>query len=119
TEEKVFFKNGVPDDSVDNEIDLNQFSNFSEAYHRLIADLTLLNVEKINLILTRNDDVKKIYVSGGFARNEIYVTLLAKFYPNKEVVTSEVDNSTALGAALSIWDVMESGSPVVELGLDQ
>ena len=80
-------------------------------------DLTFLNVEKIKLVLTREDDVKRLYVSGGFARNEIYVKLLAGFFPDKEVFTTQVDNSSAVGAALSIWNVMKATDPNVGLGL--
>ncbi|MFW5753192.1 MAG: FGGY-family carbohydrate kinase [Marinilabiliaceae bacterium] len=112
----VFFENGLADDYVDRVVDLAQFNDFSEAYHRLMFDLTRLNVEKIKLVLTREDDVKRLYVSGGFARNEIYVKLLAGFFPDKEVYTTQVENSSALGAALSIWDVMEKDVP--DVGLD-
>lgn len=116
-EKCVFFKDGMSDDYIDDYVDLAQFKDFAEAYHRLMFDLTRLNVEKINLVLTCDDNVQRIYVSGGFARNEIYVILLAGFFPNKDVFTSEVDNSSALGAALSIWNVMETPVPNVGLGL--
>lgn len=114
---KVFFSTGMTDDYIDRETDPGQFEDFSKAYHRLMFDLTLLNTEKINLVLPENDNIKRLYVSGGFARNEIYVRLLAGFYPDKEVYTSEIDNSSALGAALAIWDVMEQKTPGVDLGL--
>lgn len=116
-EKAMFFKNGMSEDYMDNEVDLGQFEDFSEAYHALMYDLTRLNVEKIKLVLAQNDDVKRIYVSGGFAKNEIYIKLLAGVFSDKEIFTSEVDNSSAVGAALSIWGVMESSMPDVGLGL--
>jgi len=116
----VFFKNGVPDNYIDESIDLKIFNDFSEAYHRLMFDLTLLNKKSIDLIMPNNDGIKAIYVSGGFARNEIFVRLLAGFYPDKKVFTSEIDNSSALGAALVIWESFsKKDTPEIDLGLKE
>ncbi len=118
SQEKLFFNGQMPADFIDESVDLSQFANFSEAYHRLMFDLTRLNAESIDLISTPDDGVKQLYVSGGFARNEIFVRTLASLYPQKEVFTSEVDNSSALGAALVIWDAMgQTGAPQIDLGL--
>jgi len=115
---RVYFKNGLQGNLVDETVDFSQFLDFSEAYHRLMFDLTLLNSESIDLISQKNDGIKQIYVSGGFARNEIFVRLLANLYPDKEVFTSEVDNSSALGAALVIWNSFSSFKiPEIDLGL--
>jgi sugar (pentulose or hexulose) kinase len=115
---KEFFKNEMPEDFIDSSIDLSQFSTFEEAYTRFMYDLTLLCADSIRLIIPENDDVKKIFISGGFARNEIFVRLLGDFFPEKNVFTSEVDNSSAMGAALVIWDAMNNGSnPKIDLGL--
>ena len=116
--QKVFFKNGIPENYIDEAVDPSQFKNYSEAYHRLMYDLTLLNCESIELITDDDDRVKIIYVSGGFARNEIFVRLLAGFYPEKEVYTSAMDNSSALGAALVIWHAFKlNKTPEIDLGL--
>jgi sugar (pentulose or hexulose) kinase len=117
-ENKVFFREGVPADYVDTTVDLSAFSSFEEAYNRFVYDLTLLCAGSIRLVIPENDEVKKLFVSGGFARNEIFVRLLANFFPDKSVFTSEIDNSTAMGAALVIWDTMDkSEKPKVDLGL--
>jgi hypothetical protein len=116
----VFFHGEMPGDFIDTKVDLSVFSSFDEAYHRLMYDLTLLNCQSIDLITEPNDGVKNIYVSGGFARNEIFVRLLANFYPHKNIYTSEIDNSSALGAALVVWDtVSDKDSPPIDLGLKQ
>ncbi len=118
SDKKVFFKDTMPADYIDTACDLNQFENFDEAYFRLMYDLTLLNAESMNLIGDSDDGVKTIYVSGGFARNEIFVRLLASLYPDKTVFTSEIDNSSALGAALMVWDTIDGRElPEVDLGL--
>jgi sugar (pentulose or hexulose) kinase len=117
-EQERFFKDGVPVDFMDQHADLSKFSSFSEAYHRFMYDLSLQNRKSIELISECDDGVENIYISGGFARNEIFVRLLANFYPEKSIFTSEVDNSSALGAAL----VVRSGDPTdeslkIDLGL--
>lgn len=114
----LFFEDGVPTDYVDEEVDLSQFESFAQAYHRLVFDLTLLNSQSIDLISDENDGVQQFYVSGGFARNEIFVRLLASFYPEKEVFTSQVDNASALGAALVVLDTIAGENiPEIDLGL--
>jgi len=116
--ELTFFKYGIPENYLDEKIDLSLFKSFSEAYHRLMYDLTILNSKSMNLISDEKDGVRSIYVSGGFARNEIFIRLLASFYPDKRVFTSEVNNSSALGAALAVWDSMPGGEdPEIDLGL--
>lgn len=114
--EKTFFQEGVPAEFVDHSIDLSKFSSFEEAYQRLIFDLTRLNVKAIELISDHDDEVKNIYISGGFARNEIYTRLMANFFPNKSVFTSEIDNATALGAAMVIGHVLTPDKePVINM----
>jgi len=102
----MFFKNGVPADHVDTEVEVNTFSSYEEAYHQLVMDLTLLNKEHIDMVIPGNDDIKVIYISGGFARNMIYTKYLASLYSDKKVYTSEIDNATALGAAMVVFDAI-------------
>jgi sugar (pentulose or hexulose) kinase len=116
--EKVFFKNGIPKDYVDQSVDLSKYKSFDEAYLQLIADLSRENADAVKLVVPNNDVTKSIYVSGGFARNETFVRMLAAIFPDKKVYTSEVDNATALGAALMVWDAMEiKAKPAINLGL--
>ncbi|MFB6341105.1 FGGY-family carbohydrate kinase [Saccharicrinis sp. FJH62] len=110
-----FFKEGVPSDFTDIEADLQVFDSFEEAYHKLMLDLTDVECEALSLVLT--DEVKNIYVSGGFARNEIYVRQMATTFPDKTVYTSEIDNSSALGAALVVWNAISDDLPSLDLGL--
>lgn len=117
---RIFFKEGIPADFIDKGVELSQFSDYSEAYHRLIYDLTILNARSVNLIHSDKDGVENIYISGGFARNEIFVRLMKNIYPDKGVFTSEIDNSSALGAALVVWDAMTPGEkPKIDLGLKE
>ncbi len=114
--ESVFFSDNTSANYIDETVDLSMFSDFSEAYHRLMFDLTKLNVKSIDLITEPNDGVARIYIAGGFARNEIFVRLIASLFSEKEVFTSEVDNSSALGAAMVLDDLFESDYEI-DLGL--
>ena len=99
-------------------VDLNVFSNYEEAYTKFVIDLTDLCITAIELVVPEKDETKSLYVSGGFARNEIYIKLLAKHYPNKKVYTSEIDNASALGAALVISDTLKNADVSnLDLGL--
>lgn len=117
---RVFFKNGVPADYIDNTVDYSQFANYAEAYHQLIVDLSLVLKESIDLVIPKKDETKSIYISGGFARNEVFVRLMATFYPEKRIYTSEIDNSTALGAAIVLWKSLGlTSQPPLNLGLKE
>ena len=115
-----FFKNGIPDGYADYDVNLSAFESFEEAYHRLIMDLTMLCVESINYILPENDDIKNVFISGGFAKNDIFLKYLADQLVNKRVFTSEIDNASALGAAMVIYDDAGLGKlPDIDLGLEE
>lgn len=114
-----FFKEGMPEDYLDEEIDLSSFPDFQTAYHQLMFDLTHLAVKSIQLVLGPEGLIKKIFISGGFARNTIFVQLMKAFLPNNTIMTSEVDNSSALGAALVIADEVFPGvKRQINLGLN-
>ncbi len=50
-----------------------------------------------------NSQVGKIYVDGGFSRNEIFMNLLAEAFPSLEVFAAEVAQASALGAAMVMY----------------
>lgn len=113
-----FFRNGVASDYIDSSVDLSQFTSFTEAYEQLVCDLTDLGMESLKLIIPVNDRTKTVYISGGFARNDLFNGLMAAKLPGKKVFTSEIDNSTALGAAMVVWNsAFGDGRPPVDLGL--
>ena len=118
--QKIFFQNGIPKEYVDSSVDLSIFGSFETAYLQLIADLSRECADAVKLVIPANDVTKSIYVSGGFARNEVFVRMLATLFPQKKVYTSEVDNSTALGAALMLWETMGvKEKPKINLGLKE
>lgn len=117
---RVFFRKGVPADYTDISVEPAQFLTFADAYHQLMLDLVDLSMESLELILPADDQTKKVFISGGFARNELFVRLLAARLPAKRVYTSEMDNATALGAAMVLREAAFGGEmSEIDLGLKE
>lgn len=113
-----FFKNGIPVNYTDQDIDPGIFKDFATAYHQLVIDLARFLKTSIDYIIPKKDDIENIYISGGFARNEIFVRTLATFYQQKKIYTSEIDNATALGAAMVVFDEIGNKEDLdLDLGL--
>ena len=102
----------------DSQLIENQNDNFYEGvYHQLIIDLVNQQVTSTKLVLN-DSTVTKLFVDGGFGKNEIYMNLLAKAFPEMEVYAASVAQATALGAALAIhedWNTNEISLNLIEL----
>ncbi|MEO1260328.1 MAG: FGGY family carbohydrate kinase [Bacteroidota bacterium] len=83
--------------------DYSLFENFKEAYHQLMVELMELQVIAIKRAIGATK-IKKIYIDGGFADNDIFVKLLAFYFSNKKIRTTRSPLGSALGAALIISD---------------
>lgn len=118
-DKRVFFNSGPGSREFRDRIDLFEFRSFEEGYHQLMIELSELTYESIRLILAENDETENIYITGGFARNPIFLKLIAKAFPAKKVYTSVIKNSTALGAALVMFSSLESEPPQLNLGLTE
>jgi sugar (pentulose or hexulose) kinase len=101
---RIFFRRGIPGDYVDNEVDMSQFLTFADAYHQMMFDLVDICIESLRLILPADDKTEVVYVTGSFARNDTFVRLLAARLPDKRVFTSEINDASALGAAMAIYE---------------
>ena len=98
---------------------LDEFSSYEEAYHQLIADIMKQQVRSTNLVL-KGAHVKRIFVDGGFSKNQIYMYLLAEAFPKIEVYAASVPQASALGAALAIhqhWNTKKLPSDIIDLKL--
>jgi sugar (pentulose or hexulose) kinase len=105
---------------VDHRVDLGQFASFEGAYVRLMTDLSRQVVDSIKLVLPKNDHTRHLYITGGFARNPVFRTILGLAFPDKQVFTSEVDNASSLGAALMVVEhVWKGASDHLDLGLSE
>lgn len=115
---RLFFKNGIPDNYIDTSVDLTRFLTFGDAYKQFMVDLVDVGMESLDMIIPRNDHTNVVYISGGFAKNELFTKLMALHLPDKKVYTSEIENATALGAAMVVWEKAFGGKvPDIDLGL--
>ena len=109
----LLFRHGIPEDLKTDIAKLTAFDTFDAAYHQLMYELAALEAQQIKRILADDDQVKRLYVSGGFARNAIFKAYLDLFFPEKDVIASELAEATALGAALLVSDVKTDLSDAV------
>lgn len=112
---KIFFKTGTYSREFMDYVDMYEFSDFEEAYHQLMNELCDLTVESIRLVLQEKDDIANFYITGGFSKNELFLHNIWEAFRQKMVFTSEISNSSALGAAL----VVAGTKPVLNLGLTE
>lgn len=97
--------------------DLSSFKSDVDAYHQLVFDLVVQQYFSTQLII-RGSEVKKVFVDGGFGKNEVYMNLLTTFFKGMEVYASSVPQATAIGAALAIhpaWNAEDIPAHIVEL----
>jgi sugar (pentulose or hexulose) kinase len=98
-------------------IEKSNDETYESAYHQLI--LSLVDKQIISTKLVLNDwSVTKLFVDGGFGKNEIYMNLLAKAFPEMEVYAASVAQATSLGAALAIhedWNTKNIPQNLIEL----
>jgi sugar (pentulose or hexulose) kinase len=91
--------------------------NFEQAYHRLIMDIMKEQAASTRLVL-EGTTVKRIFVDGGFARNQVFMHLLATAFPHIEVFAASIPQATAIGAALAIhshWNKLSLPGDIIEL----
>lgn len=79
------------------------YDKYEHAYHQLMIELVLLQINCIREALG-NNDIVKIYVDGGFSNNDIYIKLLSHHFRDKKIRTTKASLGSALGAAISISD---------------
>jgi sugar (pentulose or hexulose) kinase len=97
--------------------DLAAFKDDIEAYHQLMSDLVQLQVNSTNMVL-KGTSVKRIFVDGGFSKNNVYMNLLAIAFPHIEVFAASMAQSTSLGAAIILhksWNSKPLPSNLIEL----
>jgi len=82
--------------------DLNDFPDLASVYDQFMVDLVDQQIFSLNLLL-QDAPVKQLLVDGGFSKNEWYMRLLARAFPELEVYAAEVAQASALGAALMVY----------------
>lgn len=97
--------------------DLSSFSSDKVAYHQFILDIARQQLASTKLVL-KDNEVKRIFVDGGFSKNAIYMNLLAMMFPEMEVFAASMAQATAIGTALSIhkcWNTKPMPNDIIEL----
>jgi len=99
------------------QVDLNNFEDYVEAYHAFMLYLVEAQVASTRLILAEKR-IKRIFVDGGFSKNNIFMNLLARTFGNIELYAASMAQATAIGAALVIhdqWNRQSVPSDIIEL----
>ncbi|HYF69286.1 MAG TPA: FGGY family carbohydrate kinase [Ohtaekwangia sp.] len=97
--------------------DLAGFSNDAEAYHALMFDLVQQQHRSTQLVL-RGTNVTHILVDGGFSKNNVFMNLMASFFPGQQIYAASMSQGTALGSALVIhdaWNDQEVSDSLINL----
>ncbi|MEM1257774.1 MAG: FGGY family carbohydrate kinase [Bacteroidota bacterium] len=79
------------------------YHKFEHAYHQLMTELVLLQVENIK-IAAGGDEIDKLYIDGGFSDNDVYLKLVSHYLRNMELRTTDSSLGSAMGAAMAISD---------------
>jgi len=106
-----------PTPSVFGQRELTAFDSFEQAYHCLLMDIMDQQVASTRLVL-QGTDVRRIFVDGGFGRNQVYMHLLAEAFHDIEVFAASLPKATAMGAALAIhshWNKRILPGDIIEL----
>ena len=118
-EKKFYFDNQPFSRTLVEKNDFFVFKTYEEAYHQLMVELADLTVEAISLVVPSDDNTENVYITGGFSKNPLFLMLLAEAFSNKKVYTSEINNATALGAALVLINSLNPAHiPLLNLGLN-
>nr|WP_294894786.1 FGGY family carbohydrate kinase [uncultured Pedobacter sp.] len=98
---------------------LSDFKDDEDAYHYLIFTLVFKQYKSTQLVL-KNTAVKRIFVDGGFSKNQIFMNLLAMVFPHTEVYAASMAQATSMGAAVAIhkhWNTKPLPTDMIALKL--
>ncbi|MEN8966503.1 MAG: FGGY family carbohydrate kinase [Polaribacter sp.] len=79
------------------------YNNFEHAYHHLMVELVMLQVESVKRIANA-EKIDRLYIDGGFSDNDIYIKLLSHYLRGMKLRTTKASLGSALGAAIAISD---------------
>lgn len=82
---------------------LENYKTYGEAYHQLMLDIIKQQVFSSKLVLNAAP-AKKIFVDGGFGKNDVFMHLLSAAFPGIKVYAANIPQASAIGAALVMHD---------------
>jgi len=103
---RVFLADGIDSNFEANESLLVNFNNYETAYYQLVFEISKKVMIAVDLILDENNDLKDVYISGGFNKNNIFVEFLSLLKPGITIRIPDVKNESALGAAMLMKDYL-------------
>ena len=74
-----------------------------QAYHRLMYELVLLQMQAIDRV-SNNKKPNKGFIVGGFAKNQIFIHMLNDMMPEIDWVSSDENVGSAFGLGMKLWD---------------
>jgi L-fuculokinase len=83
---------------------LGVFKSFEEAYYRMVWELSGYQIIKINLA-SEGKKFKRIFLEGGFSKNQLFLACLKKQLPNIEIIISTYSSGASLGAAMQVMGI--------------
>jgi sugar (pentulose or hexulose) kinase len=89
-------------------VDLSLFHSYEEAYHQLNIDLMAMQAMTVETAMG-NTTIKKMYMTGGFCDNILFMQLLASRFPDIALYTASMIEASALGAALIMHNCWNDG----------
>lgn len=92
------------------------YTSYEQAYTHFM--IHLVNSQAASTQLVLNKSTKRIFVDGGFSRNQLYMNLLSQAFPNLKVFAASVAQATAVGAAMAIhkdWSTKPMPANLVQL----
>ena len=96
----TFFPSKIANDFKIDLLQIDKFFSYEYAYYQLIYEITQRVYDGINLILDSKNNLKEVYISGGFNRNHIFVEYLDQIMPEQKIRFPNGKNASALGAAM-------------------
>ena len=81
--------------------DLSLFTSFEIAYYQMIWELSTYQIKAIK-IATEGKEFQRMYIDGGFSKNNIFIQSLKIQLPSTEIIVSEFSSGASLGAAMQV-----------------
>lgn len=76
-------------------------SNYEVAYHKVMMELLDLQIQSTEKAIG-DSKIKKLYIDGGFANNDIFVSLISDHFRHLKVYTTQSPMGSAIGAAMAV-----------------
>ena len=81
--------------------DLSLFTSFDIAYYQMVWELSTYQIKAIK-IASEGKIFQRMYIDGGFSKNNIFIQSLKIQLPATEIIVSEFSSGASLGAAMQV-----------------